>query len=168
MGGYGSGKYQSYDAKDTVEESITLSIFKLSREGLITWGGSSRGMLTGGSSCSMAYAFRDNTLMLQYTFKSGKFAGQEIRYPIKVTETHLHAGGRRIWWQCPACDRRCGKLYLAPGQKYYLCRGCANLTYQSTREMGQAKLWKYIQNFDQRLARRMQRAGVEWPSDERC
>lgn len=165
MGGYGSGKYQSYDAKDRVEDSIILNIFKLYREGLITWGGNSRGMLTAGSSCTMAYAFRNDTLMLQYTFRSGKFAGQEMRYPIRVTETQPNFGGRRLWWLCPACDRRCGKLYLAPGQKYYICRICANLTYQSTREMSQAKLWRYIQNFDGRLRRRLERAGIEWPSE---
>ncbi len=39
----------------------------------------------------------------------------------------VHPTGRR-------CGRRVGKLYLPPGEAYFACRECHQLTYQSQQE----------------------------------
>lgn len=41
----------------------------------------------------------------------------------------LGSGGRRSWWLCPACGRRCGVLYLRGGA--FACRRCHDLVYAS-------------------------------------
>ena len=40
------------------------------------------------------------------------------------------------WFVCPlvGCGRRVGKLYLPPGGRYYGCRHCYRLTYESAQE----------------------------------
>ena len=161
MGGYGSGQYQSYDAKDTVEDSIILSIFEFTRAG-IRWDSTCSGMITIGKS-SMQFAVNDNQIRLVYRVSKGKYEGETFNYTIALARTVPNYGGYRLWWECPRCSKRCGKLYLAPSERRYLCRTCANVTYESTREMSRTKLLRYIQNFDKRLARSYQRAGLQYP-----
>ncbi len=49
-------------------------------------------------------------------------------------------GGNGWWFRCPlvANDRPCGrqvrKLYLPPGARYFGCRYCHDLTYESCQE----------------------------------
>src|ERR1700686_1955317 len=114
MGGYGSGQWQNYDAKSTVEGTMTLNIFKLSHEGYIVPGAIHSGTFTAGTS-TMGFSLRDDLLTLQYSFSSGPHAGQDMRYGIQIVTTQPHYGGRRPWFLCPTCDRRAAKLYLAYG-----------------------------------------------------
>jgi hypothetical protein len=63
----------------------------------------------------------------------------ELDYKTRLTSTPCHFGGLRWWFICPlvvsgrACNRRVGVLYLACG-KYFGCRHCHNLTYESSKE----------------------------------
>ena len=59
---------------------------------------------------------------------------EEVRYPVRLVDTPCNFGGRRWWFTCPICKRRVAKLYLPPGAKYFGCRHCYNLTYQSCRD----------------------------------
>ena len=56
---------------------------------------------------------------------------EDYRYPVYLTYTPCHLGGRRVWFRCPTvgCQRRAAKLYL--GSRYFACRRCYNLAYQS-------------------------------------
>jgi hypothetical protein len=143
MGGSGSGRWFRLDTpKDTVEDCVTLNIFRLTREGTLAWDKTCTGSFTAGR-CSMAYQLADNQLKLQYRVKS---TGRDLDYRIPLTRTYPHFGGHRLWFLCPHCNARVGKLYLAPGQVYYLCRKCADLTYQSTREMSLSDAMKILQS----------------------
>jgi hypothetical protein len=57
-------------------------------------------------------------------------------YKINLTATYCHWGGKRWWFECPleGCGRRVAKLYLPSGRKYFGCRSCHRLTYQTCRE----------------------------------
>jgi hypothetical protein len=61
-------------------------------------------------------------------------------YKINLTTTPCHFGGVRYWFICPLstngvyCGRRTGTLYLASGGKYFGCRHCYNLSYESRNE----------------------------------
>jgi hypothetical protein len=70
---------------------------------------------------------------LQYTMTRD---GTKLDYPVLASSTVPNYGGRRWWWLCPlvGCGRRCGKLYLPPGGRYYGCRQCYRLTYESAQE----------------------------------
>jgi hypothetical protein len=45
--------------------------------------------------------------------------------------TDCNFGGVRYWFGCPYCSMRVGVLYLAPGDVYFRCRHCNNLSYRS-------------------------------------
>jgi len=52
---------------------------------------------------------------------------------VKVTVTDCNYGGIRIWFICPNCQKRVGKLFRKPLSENFFCRDCNNLTYLSTR-----------------------------------
>ena len=53
--------------------------------------------------------------------------GRLVEQVINVADGRARYG-RRGWWGCPGCGRRCAKLYL---YGRFLCRGCAGLHYES-------------------------------------
>ena len=57
-----------------------------------------------------------------------------IREPVPLTWTACNFGGQRPWLICPGpgCGQRVAILY-GPG-RYFLCRHCYDLTYQSRRD----------------------------------
>lgn len=88
-------------------------------------------------------------LRLQYDF-----AGQPVTpYLVRWAVTRPHFGGRRYWWLCPQCGRRCAYLYGGP---LFLCRVCHGLTYES------AQGGRRVTAIDNRLLalRRRMRAGA--------
>lgn len=71
-------------------------------------------------------------------------------YPVAMESTRCHFGGRRWWFICPLavngtpCLRRCRFLYLPPGQTYYGCRECYDLTYESRQRHRESHYEGYI------------------------
>jgi hypothetical protein len=63
----------------------------------------------------------------------------DVTEPIQLETTAPHFGGIRNWFICPLvknaqiCNRRAQKLYLPNGAKYFGCRVCYDLTYESCR-----------------------------------
>lgn len=55
-----------------------------------------------------------------------------------------HFGGRRVWWACPGCGRRCGVLFASG----WLCRKCAGLDYYASQQNDDP-----LDALDRRLAR---------------
>lgn len=161
MGGYGSGSWQSCDARKTVEGCLTLNIFKLHQDRIIIAGGLAHGVLRFANGSEISYALEDNRLALSYHISSGPHAGQEMRYSIAIVATHPYFGGVRLWFRCPTCNRRAGKLHLA--RLKFECRKCGDLAYQSTRELTLRKIFAMIQAQDRRTARIYQKYGLEKP-----
>ncbi|MEW5924344.1 MAG: hypothetical protein AB1746_10185 [Candidatus Zixiibacteriota bacterium] len=64
----------------------------------------------------------------------------ERRYVIHYESTSCNYGGKRWWFLCPDCGRRCRVLYLPSNQVYFSCRVCHNLTYESQQE-GKSRWW---------------------------
>ena len=44
--------------------------------------------------------------------------------------------GKRWWFTCPLCERRCGVLYQHPVSKTLGCRICLNLRYRKSAKKG--------------------------------
>jgi hypothetical protein len=152
MGGSGSGTWERYDSKSTVEEYHELPIGRFvpalrkittgTREWdivPISW--SVHGRKTA-SILVFVEKLRDRwpTLRLQYTSTSYRDGSQKHDYHVFVTTTSSNLPGntgQRWWFICPlvvngrACRRRVAKLY---GGELFGCRHCHDLTYQSTRE----------------------------------
>ena len=113
----------------SAESALPLDIRKLHREKLLnpgtritsTWS-------TGGNVHSRisATAF-DDCLVLDYSHN-----GEPVKQTISFSWTQCNYGGKRIWFCCPFCGRRCAIIYGAG--KYFGCRVCYNLTYESCNE----------------------------------
>jgi hypothetical protein len=73
----------------------------------------------------------DPHVRLQYTLTR---TGERLDYRVELVSTSPHYGGLRWWFLCPlrGCPRRVRKLYSTG--KYYACRHCSQLNYQSQRE----------------------------------
>jgi hypothetical protein len=58
--------------------------------------------------------------------------GEAITERINIEWTPCNYGGARPWWSCPQCNRRCAIVY-ARGEWPFMCRLCANLTYETAQ-----------------------------------
>lgn len=124
MGGYCSGRV-GWRAK--CEHLLSIDVRRWARErclgrGSFNW----RWTINGDQTCSISVYGGLNSIELSYTKD-----GEAYRYPVRLNETPCHLGGARRWFICPAvsCQRRAAKLYL--GNRYFACRRCYNLAYQS-------------------------------------
>ena len=155
MGGFGSGRF-SYADRSTVEESLVLSVFSICQRkrdhGF--WPDRSRWVLSDGRTVSVGYHIetgadgRPELMRLEYTA-----SGEPVSYVVRFTSTACRYGGWRSWFICPNthCERRCAKLYCPPGWRYFVCRTCAELTYQSTRESTPFRLLRRMEKIGRRL-----------------
>jgi hypothetical protein len=140
----------SWSDRSTVEECLSIDIPWLSRHGYfcgfkrggIEWK-NSLGEVTSsiGVQVSVVEGFGGSYVRLQYS-QTSNYTGEktELDYKIELVTTPCNFGGVRYWFICPlvtnsrACRRRVAKLYLPPGGKYFGCRHCYNLTYESCKE----------------------------------
>jgi len=113
----------------------------LHREGLLKPGSwfslrwSRAGRETGSIRATVMGHEKPEQVILTYRHRSGPSGEwKEVREPVVLTWTVCNFGGERPWFVCPgaACGRRVAVLY-GPG-KYFLCRHCYDLCYESQRE----------------------------------
>ena len=138
MGGYGSGRT---GWRRTVESCLTLDTCYMQRKGLF-WGKGCRGTLrwrhipSEEEAGSVGYRVDryEKELVLFYTWTGEKEEGEKVEQLILLDTTSPHFGGLRYWVLCPGCGRRCSKLYACAGRKYFSCRLCYDLTYQSSND----------------------------------
>ena len=139
MGGLGSGNRYRFDKKTTTDECHGLDIRDLYRDGLLKPGSWFswrwlRGDRETGSIRGFVY---QDKLVLSYRSKLGG-EWEDVKEPVPLEWTPCNFGGERPWFVCPgvvngvACGRRVAVLY-GPG-KYFLCRHCYDLRYESQRE----------------------------------
>ncbi|NOR70450.1 MAG: hypothetical protein GQ532_12285 [Methylomarinum sp.] len=136
MGGMGSGSWIRLGSKATVDSQNTINIGYLKAQGLLTTGRS--GELTwscrGKRSGAIDYQTQENGIQLIYNYRSGN-AGEwqaVVKQLIHYEYTACHYGGQRTWFSCPECHRRVTAIHGAG--KYFLCRHCYGLSYQSQHE----------------------------------
>lgn len=74
-------------------------------------------------------AFSDNRTPhdLTLTFPTG----DRLDVTLSTTTTRPFYGGTRLWFVCPSCGRRCGKLYTPDRRLPFLCRLCWGCVYES-------------------------------------
>jgi hypothetical protein len=106
MGGLGSGQWRSRGAR-RVDRFSSISINDLRQRRLLSAG------------------------ELRYCSHNEQDAGEGVVERIQFGYTCTNFGGRRAWFLCPGCGRRCGKLYAA---QLFRCRLCLRLVYRSQYE----------------------------------
>lgn len=141
MGGYGSGRPGS---RPVAEHSLALPIKRFRRDiaALVeqtkpgcTASTHDRLVWTSGARYEVASAGYQlyyygwaGALTLHLSYSHNK---EPVHDVIGIEATPCHFGGVRYWFWC-RCGRRVGVLY-APG-KYWRCRRCYNITYQSSND----------------------------------
>ena len=154
MGGLGPGNRYRFDKRTTTEECHSLDVRKLHREGLLnganrfSWSWSRAGK----ESASIRGFFYGNHVTLSYRHRSGMTGEwEDVKELIALEWTACNFGGERPWFLCPGagCGRRVAILY-GPG-KYFLCRHCYELRYESQREDKKGRAWRRAQKIRQRL-----------------
>ena len=138
----------SYSSRWTVEECKTITTQFLNKHnyfnGGVSYGGgmnwSRNGEKTGSIGFTVSTVEGDEYIRFQYTQTDRNTEEKtELDYKVQLDWTPCYFGGRRWWFICPlmvngkACNRRVGSLHLGNG-KYFGCRHCYNLTYESSKE----------------------------------
>jgi len=100
---------------------------------------SRNGQTTGSIRFVVSTVEGDEYIRFQYTQTDGSTGEKtKLDYKARLAWTTCYFGGRRWWFVCPLnvngrnCGRRVGIMYL--GCKYFGCRHCNNLTYESSKE----------------------------------
>ena len=140
MGGVGSGNWYRFD-KTTTDECPSVDVRYLHRKGLLEPGGrfslrwSRAGKETGSIGGVVSGDGRPEQITILFRHRSG--LGDEwenVQESVSLDWTACNFGGERPWFICPGagCGRRVAVLY-GPG-RYFLCRHCYDLVYESQRE----------------------------------
>jgi len=158
LGGVGSGNRYRFDKKTTTGECHSLDVRRFYREGLLKpghwfswcWWWAEEKVASIG-----VLVYRDR-LALSYRHRSGSSGDWEnVEEPVPLEWTSCNFGGGRPWFVCPgvvhgvSCGRRVAVLY-GPG-KYFLCRHCYDLRYESQREDKPHRALRRAQKIRQRL-----------------
>ncbi len=126
-----------YNSKATADESCRLKISKLRKGGMLS------GQATGKISWTSSMTRKTTTVLLlvdvtdepfailAYTVTDREGNKTDYEYKVNLVTTPCYFGGARHWFGCPWCGRRVVVLYLAPGDVYFRCRHCNNLSYHS-------------------------------------
>ena len=129
-----------FDKKTTTGEGHSIDLRYLHREGLLKPGHwfslrwSRAGRETGSIRGVVDNSSPPESIILLYRHRSGPGGEwQGVQELVPLDWTACNFGGERPWFICPGavCGRRVAVLY-APG-RYFLCRHCYELTYQSRR-----------------------------------
>lgn len=141
MGGSGSGRREEvYDY--TVEDCRRIDCSRWLREGIIqqnirrlgTWAWYADETLKE-KLASIGYDI-DTESENKYVRLFYNWGTEKVDYQVQLITTRPYFGGVRWWFVCPGigCKKKVRKLYLSPNSKYFLCRTCQNLTYNSCRD----------------------------------
>ncbi len=158
MGGTGSGNWYRSSKKTTTGECHGVDVRYVHRHGLLAPGGwfslkwSRGGRETGSIRGIVEGEGRAERVILSYRHRSGSGGEwKDVREPIRLDWTPCNFGGERPWFICPGagCGRRVAALH-GPG-KYFLCRHCHGLAYESQREGGMYRALRKAQSIRERL-----------------
>lgn len=138
MGGWESGRIFWFGSTRRVaESSCPLDIRKLKRDGLLRPGCwiTSKWSRNGTVQASIEAIVHDDQLVLKYTYRKT----ENVVLPVPFSWTRCNFGGKRIWFLCPFCGRRCAVIYSIG--KYFGCRICGNVAYQTQNETWRDRLF---------------------------
>lgn len=138
MGGYGSGGYNKTHESEQQRRSSRIDSFKISN-----W-------LNYAKYPTPCVNLRDVRYYPQANRAEILQGGTRWEQLMVSIVTGIDGVTRMIYFYCPSCGRRCRFLYRND-DKYYKCRTCAGLNYESSQVGGMKRLeWK-MQNIAERM-----------------
>jgi hypothetical protein len=129
------------------ESSLPVNIRELKRKGLlipgrwITFKWSRNGQVHS----SIGASVYDDKIVLQYTYQKK----ENVEQPIRFAWTRCNFGGKRIWFVCPYCGRRCAVIYSCG--KYFACRICGNVAYRTQNETHRERLFTKAEKLREKI-----------------
>jgi hypothetical protein len=131
MGGSGSGNWYRWNTKSKTESQHRIDIRWLKKQnyllpgysGSLSW--SNRGENTGW----IKFRVEGSKMVLNYRIRFRGEEWEDIEQEVYFDQTSCHYGGYRKWFLCTRCRKRVAVIYGSG--KYFLCRHCYNLTYDS-------------------------------------
>lgn len=131
-------------AKETVGRLLKISDLK--KKGLLKEGSriSTTWSRNGRKVASISGYVTEDGLILSYSCE-----GEPIQYEVPFEWTPCNYGGQRTWFNCPKCYKRTATIYERG--KYFLCRHCHNLAYESQNESDSDRLMRKAQTIRERL-----------------
>ena len=123
----------SLSSKPKCEQQYRIDLTWLRRNGGLVVGraGPIAWSLRGETSGSINYQILEHGLRLMYRTRHNGSEWRDIDQYIPFTRSDAAFGGRRLWFECPDCHRRCQVVY---GGAVFSCRKCYGLTYSSQYE----------------------------------
>lgn len=123
-------------SKETVESYLKISTQALKKHGFLDEGYTyERNIYWGDGENRPSISIKTNLsennrfLVFNYTHTSRwNDEKTDLEYRVLLETTNCYFGGFRYWFSCPNCFKRVGCLY---GGKYFLCRSCHDLSYNS-------------------------------------
>ena len=82
-------------------------------------------------------------------WKRGQRWGDAVAGDVEMDWTRLPSGGRRPWFLCPSCNRRCGVVYSFGSR--IICRKCGGLSYECQNEQRHVRGLRKAQKIRVRL-----------------
>jgi hypothetical protein len=154
VGGAGSGNWYRFNKKTTTGQCHSVDVRYLHRNGLLKPGGwfSLRWSRAGRQTGSIGgVAYRDQVTLLYRHRRGPGGEWEDVKETVPLDWTACNFGGERPWFICPGagCGRRVAVLY-GPG-KYFLCRHCCDLVYQSQRDNNMYRALHRAQKIRERL-----------------
>jgi len=156
----GRGDWYRWEKKDTVGGYLSLQAHKLAcacdpeRAGWLGWQWRIGDTKT--ATIHIEVAPKLGGVRLHYNYQKQPVTPYLVRWDV----TTPRFGGRRYWWLCPSCGRRCAAIYGGPR---FLCRVCHNLTYET------AQSGDFQTTIDNRMIAIRRRLGAHtgpgWPFD---
>lgn len=135
----GSERPRRSNTRLTVEDCLSVSIATLRKHGLLGGQGDSKRFTWSDEQGEVVSSINVVVDMehepspcarFQYTVKIDEVL-HDVDQRMALTPTPMRHVGRRWWYACPACKRRAGVLHLPPGEAFFGCRTCHDLSYRS-------------------------------------
>ncbi len=145
--------YAKRGGKETADGLPSIDVNWLNRRGLLHPGILSSVCWTHGDRITDSISIRaedgESVLMCRHSCRGSE--GEDVKEYVRLTWTPCNFGGKRPWFVClgAGCGRRVGKLFAAG--KYFLCRHCYDLAYDSQREDEMNRQLRKAQKIRRRL-----------------
>ena len=154
MGGLGSGTWPRKTKKATTGDFGALDIRKLQKDGLLRPGLSLILRWTGTGNAMASIQIKTEPIKLTFSCQRQSASGewQTTEYPVMLTWTDCHFGGRRAWFLCPnaGCGKRVALLYSGHAG-VFACRQCNRLAYVTQRETSGDRALRRVESIRRKL-----------------
>lgn len=165
MGGFGSGRKPSW-RQDTVEQCRSLDVNRLNRAGCLIpgWSGGLQWSVNVDQTGNIKLKAEAGRMLLSYRIRIDGGDWEDVEESVPFVHLPCRFGGRRSYFLCPGivdgayCGRRVVKLYIT--DKYFLCRHCTHLKYESQSE---GVLYRAMRRTDKIRVRLGGKAGIANP-----